>query len=120
MSGSNAVAMPPVAAPAPTPVPSESGATAAVDFVPAKIVKRVAPVAPLGISRKTAGYVVVKFNITDSGRVTDVAIVESTPAGVFDDAAQNAVRKWMYEPRKENGVAVASQAKARLVFDAAN
>ena len=118
MSGSNAVAMPPAAAPA--PAQSESGAVAAVDVVPAKIVKRVAPVAPLGISRKTAGYVVVKFNITDSGRVTDVEVIESTPRGLFDDAAQNAVRKWMYEPRKENGVAVASQAKARLVFDAGN
>ena len=37
---------------------------------------------------------------------------------MFDDAALSAVRKWIYEPRKENGVAVASQAKARLVFDA--
>jgi len=46
-----------------------------------------------------------------------VAVVESTPAGVFDDSALTAVRKWIYEPRKENGVAVASQAKARLVFD---
>ena len=89
-----------------------------VDVVPAKIVKRVTPVAPLGISNKTAGYVVVQFNITESGRVTDVEVVESKPAGIFDDAAQNAVRKWLYEPRKENGVPVASQAKARLVFDA--
>ena len=40
--------------------------------------------------------------------------------GVFDRAAQDAVRKWVYEPRKENGVAVESTAKARLVFDAAN
>jgi TonB family protein len=117
-AGSNAVTMPPAAAPAPASTPG--GAVAAVDVVPAKIVKRIAPVAPLGISRKTAGYVVVKFSITDGGRVTDVEVVESKPAGVFDDAAQNAVRKWLYEPRKENGVAVASQAKARLVFDAAD
>ena len=68
----------------------------------------------------SAGYVVVKVIISDGGRVTDVEVVESKPAGVFDDAAQNAVRKWMYEPRKENGVAVSSQAKARLVFDAAD
>jgi TonB family protein len=118
MAGSNAVAIPPAAAP--VPAPAQPGATAAVDVVPAKIVKRVAPVAPLGISRKTAGYVVVRFSVTESGRVADVAIIESTPPGVFDDAAQNAVRKWMYEPRRENGVAVASQAKARLVFDAGN
>ena len=47
-------------------------------------------------------------------------MVESQPQGVFDQAAQDAVRKWVYEPRKENGVAVESTAKARLVFDAAN
>jgi TonB family protein len=113
MSGTNAVAIPPTSAASPSP----AGASA-VDVVPAKIVRRVAPVAPTGISRKTAGYVVVKFTITDGGHVADVSVVESTPAGLFDDAAQSAVRKWMYEPRKENGVAVASQAKARLVFDA--
>ncbi len=53
-------------------------------------------------------------------RAGDVTVVESTPPGVFDDAAQTAVRKWIYEPRKENGVAVPTQAKARLVFDAAD
>ena len=119
-SGSNAVAMPPAAAPAPAPAASQSGSAAVMDVVPAKIVKRVTPMAPLGVSAKTAGYVVVKFNITESGRVTDVEVVESKPARIFDDAAQAAVKKWIYEPRKENGVAVASQAKARLVFDAAN
>jgi protein TonB len=63
---------------------------------------------------------VVKFNITESGRVADVEVVESSPSGVFDNAAQTAVRKWLYEPRKENGVAVNSSARARLVFEPAN
>ena len=62
---------------------------------------------------------VVKFNIGDNGRVSNVEVVESTPPGVFDDAALTAVRKWVYEPRKENGVAVASHAQARLVFELA-
>ena len=39
---------------------------------------------------------------------------------ITNAAAQNAVKKWVYEPRKENGVAVASQAQARLVFAAAD
>ncbi len=93
---------------------------AATDVVPAKIIKRVAPVAPPGISAKQSGFVVVKFNIATSGRVDDVEVVESSPTGVFDDAARAAVRKWMYEPRKENGAAVASTARARLVFEPAN
>ena len=112
-AGSAAVAMPSVAPPAPTPPP-------AVDVTLAKIVKRVTPELPSGSSRKTKGYVLVQFNISESGRVNDVRVLESVPAGTFDAAVQEAVRKWTYEPRKENGVAVASQAKARLVFDGSN
>jgi protein TonB len=87
---------------------------------PAKIVKRVTPVVGSDVPRKASGFVVVKFDIGENGRVSNVAVVESTPPGIFDDAALTAVRKWVYEPRKENGVAVTSQAKARLVFDPAN
>jgi protein TonB len=112
-SGSAVVATPPPAAPAQTPPP-------AVDVVPAKIVKRVTPVVGQDVPSKTAGFVIVKFEIGTSGRVSNIAVVESTPAGVFDESAITAVRKWVYEPRKENGVAVASQSKAKLVFDAAN
>jgi len=107
--------------PAPISVPDAAPAPPApVDVVPAKIVKRVTPVAPGNIPAKTSGYVIVRFSIGVNGRVSDLSVVESQPQGVFDQAAQDAVRKWVYEPRKENGVAVESSAKARLVFDAAN
>ena len=105
------------------PMPSaavESQPAEPVVVVPAKIVKRVTPVAPGNIPRKTKGYVVVRFNIGTNGRVGEIAVVESQPEGIFDQAAQDAVRKWVYEPRTENGVAVESTAKARLVFDEAN
>ncbi|HEV7609593.1 MAG TPA: TonB family protein [Steroidobacteraceae bacterium] len=111
-SGS-AVAVPPVAPPA------AQSAPAPVDVTPAKILKRVTPVVAADVARKTSGFVVVKFDIGENGRVNNVTVVESTPPGVFDDAALSAVRKWVYEPRKENGVAVGSQAKARLVFEVA-
>jgi protein TonB len=111
-SGSAEVALPP-AAPAP-----QAPAPAPIDVTPAKIVKRVTPVVSASdVPRNASGYVIVKFEINDSGRVGNVEVVESTPRGVFDDAALSAVRKWVYEPRKENGVPVASQAKVRLVFD---
>jgi protein TonB len=80
----------------------------------------VTPVVGSDVPAKTQGYVIVKFEIGENGRVSNVDVVESTPRGVFDDAAITAVRKWIYEPRKENGVAVSSQSKARLVFDPAN
>ena len=104
--------MPPAAAPV--------QAAPAVDIVPAKIVKRVTPVVTEDVPRKAQGYVLVKFEIGENGRVSNVAVVESAPAGVFDEAATQAVRKWIYEPRKENGVAVTSQSRARLVFEPAD
>jgi TonB family protein len=113
-SGSAAVPMPGASPPAPQAVP------APVDVVPAKIVKRVMPVPPSNLPRNTKGFVVVSFKIGTNGRVSDIEIVESEPKGKFDDAAQDAVRKWTYEPRKENGVAVESIGKARLVFEPSN
>ncbi|HEY0303218.1 MAG TPA: TonB family protein, partial [Rhizomicrobium sp.] len=110
-AGSAAVSMPSAAAPAQA-VPD------AVDVVPAKIVKRVMPVPPSNLPRSSKGFVVLRFNVGVNGRVSALEVVESEPQGVYDAAAQDAVRKWVYEPRKENGVAVESSAKARLVFDA--
>jgi TonB family protein len=111
-SAGSAVAPTPNAAPTAAPQPP-----APVDVVPAKVVKRVLPVVPAGVSPKTKGYVVLSYNIQTNGKVSDIQIVESEPAGVFDDSARDAVRRWVYEPRKENGVTVASPGKARLVFD---
>ncbi len=112
-SGSAAVQMPPTAAAQPAP-------PAPLDVVPAKLVKRVVPVPPSGVSKKTAGYVVVKISISETGKVADVQVLESAPSGVFEDSALSAVKKWAYEPRRENGVAVPATARARLVFEAAN
>lgn len=107
-AGSAVVPMPSAAPPANAP---------AVNVVKEKLTKRVMPLAPNGVSRKTTGYVVVTFNINTNGKVSDVQVVESEPHGVFDDTAKDAVRRWVYEPRKENGVAVAAPGRARLVFD---
>jgi protein TonB len=115
ISNAGSAAALPATAAAPAPKPP-----AAVDVTAAKIIKRVTPVVGSEVPPKTSGFVIVKFDIGENGRVSNVAVVESTPAGIFDDAALTAVRKWVYEPRKENGVAVTSQAKARLVFDPAN
>jgi TonB family protein len=114
-TAATAPASPPAGSAAPAPAPP-----APVDVTPAKIVKRVTPVVGAEVPRKASGVVIVKFDIGENGRVSNVEVLESTPQGVFDDAALTAVRKWVYEPRKENGVAVVSQAKARLVFDPAN
>ncbi len=61
--------------------------------------KRVAPVYPRGAERrKIEGHVVVTYSVGVDGKVSNVAVAEAMPEGVFDDAAMKAVSKWKYEP----------------------
>lgn len=64
------------------------------------------------------GRVIIEYVITKEGRPVDLRIVESTPPGVFDDAARKAVSAWRYEPALRYGKPVASpEAEAVLVFE---
>ena len=65
------------------------------------------------VDNNTSGYVVMTFNINKQGYVTDIVVIESTPKGVFDKVAVQALSKWKYEPLK--GVEVIAQ-KQKLVF----
>jgi len=61
---------------------------------------------PRALSRGIEGYVIVQFNITATGTVRDVIVVDAKPKGMFDQAAVRAVERWRYNPRVEEGVAV--------------
>jgi protein TonB len=64
------------------------------------------------------GYVIVEFTITSSGTVEDLRVIESKPPYVFDEAVLAAVRRWRYNPRVEDGVAVARPGVlTRLTFE---
>jgi protein TonB len=74
---------------------------------------------PRAKQQRIEGYVIVEFTITPSGTVTDLRVIESQPSYVFDEAVLNAVRRWRYNPRIENGTAVARRGvKTRLTFEA--
>jgi len=45
------------------------------------------------------GFAVVEFAVTVDGTVEGVRVVESSPAGVFEEAALNAAQRLRYEPR---------------------
>ncbi|MEZ5560657.1 MAG: TonB family protein [Pseudomonadales bacterium] len=49
------------------------------------------------------GYVVVRYDVTDEGLVTNAQVIESRPAGTFDAAALAAVATWRYRPREVDG-----------------
>jgi len=52
------------------------------------------------------GWVQLKFNITPSGSVSDVKILDSKPPRIFDRSAVRALLKWKYRPKIEDGVPV--------------
>jgi len=58
------------------------------------------------LSRATGGWVSLAFTIDENGRVQDAVVMESEPAGVFDESALAALAQWRYRPRVENGVRV--------------
>ncbi len=52
------------------------------------------------------GYVVVKFAVDATGRVSSAEVLESDPVGLLDKGVLNAVRRSIYRPRHVDGAAV--------------
>ena len=61
------------------------------------------------------GHVTVVYDISVEGRVINLVVVASEPAGVFDDAALAAVSSWRFNPRIEAGQVVAAANKQSTV-----
>jgi protein TonB len=72
---------------------------------------------PRAKQRGIEGFVLLEFSITPVGTVTDARVIHAEPAFVFDRAALRAVRKYRYNPKVENGTAVARKGiKLKLTF----
>jgi protein TonB len=64
------------------------------------------------------GWVDIEFTISPAGTVQDPFVIESRPSYVFDRAARKAVRRWRYNPKIQDGVAVARPGvQVRLRFE---
>ena len=79
---------------------------------------RVEPVYPRRAALQgIEGYVTLQFNITPAGTVSDIRILDSRPQRVFDSSAIQALRKWKYRPKIEDGKAVSQlNQRVKLVF----
>lgn len=79
--------------------------------------REVAAIYPAEAQRRgTEGWVDVEFTIAPDGSTNSFVIKETEPAGVFDKAAVDALRKWRFEPVVRNGVPVAQRAVLRVRF----
>jgi TonB family protein len=77
----------------------------------------VAPEFPFAArQRAMSGWVDVQFTVETDGSVGDVAVVTAEPAGVFDQPATEAVRKWRYRPILRDGQPINQRARVRVRF----
>lgn len=52
------------------------------------------------------GHVVIRYDVTAQGAVTDPEVVEAVPEGVFEEAALASIVQWRFRPAMEGGKAV--------------
>jgi protein TonB len=82
-----------------------------------KAKRRTAPQYPADAERNgIEGAVTVEFALTADGRTRDIRVVESTPPGVFDQAAIVAVRNWRFEAVSAEDAARLPRSSVRLAF----
>ena len=67
------------------------------------------------------GFVVLQFDITQTGQVDNISILQASPPQIFNMNAIQALRKWKYKPRIEDGKTVRQKnLKVQLDFQLTN
>lgn len=61
------------------------------------------------------GWVRIDFTVTETGRVADIAIAESSHA-VFEPASRNALNRWRFEPYRIDGEPAAVNSSIQFTF----
>ena len=70
-------------------------------------VRRVEPsYPPAAAAAGYEGFIVVRYDVDEGGRVATPEIIVSIPNGVFDEAVLSALDDWRYDPALEDGVPV--------------
>ena len=80
-------------------------------------VREVAPKYPRAAERDgIEGSVDVEFTIAPDGTTQDLVVRDSTPKKVFDEAALQAVEKWVFKPVIRDGEPVAQRTVLKIQF----
>lgn len=78
---------------------------------------RVAPQYPReALKRGLEGVVEFQVDVNPDGTVAGLKVLKSEPAGVFDEAASRALRKWKFKPKIVDGEPVPSSGWQRVEF----
>ncbi len=88
-----------------------------VDRMPMAIFK-MKPIYPYRARRlNITGKVDVKFLVDETGYVSNINILKSTPAGIFDDSVLKALPSWRFSPGEVRGHAVSTWVITTIQFD---
>ncbi len=78
---------------------------------------RVPPVYPVSAKhRGIEGWVRVRLEVEEDGRVGSVRVLESAPAGVFDQSVVRCVSGWRFQPGTVDGTPVKAWAETTVRF----
>ncbi len=78
---------------------------------------RIPPEYPMSArAKRTEGYVILRFTVTETGSVADPEVLRSDPPGVFDRAAIRAVLRWKYQPQIVDGQPASVVSFTRINF----
>jgi TonB family protein len=58
---------------------------------------------PAARAEGVEGFVVIRYDVTLQGQVSNATVVRAEPEGVFDRAALQAVRTWVFNPPLVDG-----------------
>jgi protein TonB len=81
--------------------PTLGGAASDADVIPLVRVQPMYP--PTAAQARIEGWVRLVFDINTTGSVKNARVIASQPPDVFDMAALQAIKKWKYKPKIENG-----------------
>ena len=79
---------------------------------------RIEPVYPQpALAGEIGGSVTLLLLIDESGRVTDVSVVDASPQDVFEESALRSLTATAYSPAQKNGHAVRSRILVKIDYD---
>ncbi len=70
-------------------------------------------------AKRQDGWVLVEYTILSNGHTSNVQVIDSSPADIFDESAVEAVKQYRYQPIMQNGRAISvDQVRSKVTFDA--
>lgn len=88
-----------------------------VDVVPSIKFKSTMEYPARAKAKEIEGFVTLSLLINESGKIETVKIIESEPAGVFDNSVLRTIKQWKFEPARYKGQPVKTWANQTLRFE---